>query len=45
MSLAGSETLADLRRVDLRGQQFDGALLAEYADRLGLAGAEFLARG
>lgn len=44
-SLARSETLADLRRVDLRGQQFDGELLAESADRLGLAGAEFLARG
>lgn len=42
--LAAGETMTDLRHVDLRGQEFDRDLLTESVDRLGLAGAEYLAR-
>lgn len=42
--LAAGDTLSDLRHVDLRGQEFDRDLLAESVDRLGLAGADYLAR-
>lgn len=42
--LGRSEALADIRQVDLRGQEFDRDLLAGSVDRLGLAGADYLAR-
>lgn len=42
--LATGETMTDLRHVDLRGQEFDRDLLAASMERLGLAGAEYLAR-
>lgn len=44
LALVNSSTMADMRHVDLRGQEFHPDILREAVKPLGLAGADYLAR-